>query len=223
MKNKALIGIAVVIVLAAAGFLLSPLSPFKKPSTETAPGTQTQTVTKDDATGEESFLGTVTDLLKLGKNFECNFDTTDEAGNVTRGTVYVASNRMRGRFNISQPDGTTLAGNTIQDGEYGYTWLEGQNLGTKLKLEKPEGDSVEKDSDTSTNFADDQIGYNCKAWRVDSSMFVPPSDVDFQDLSASIQQIEEVTQEVTDDQCAVCDQLPAGEPKTQCLQSLGCQ
>lgn len=220
--NKVLaIGIPVAIVLVVGGFLLSPFSPLKKPSSETAPSTQTQTVTEDGAMQEESFLGTVTDLLKLGKNFECTFDTTDEAGNNTEGTVYVTGNRMRGHFMMSQPDGTIFEGNTIQNGEYGYTWFEGQNQGTKLKLEEPEGDAMEKD-DTSADFTDDTVDYKCKTWLVDNSMFVPPTDIEFQDITASVQEIEEVMQEVTGEQCTVCEQLPAGQGREECLQSLGC-
>ena len=74
----------------------------------------------------------------------------------------------------------------------------------------------------SSSIKDENIDYNCKPWIVDNSFFTPPSNIEFVDLSQEVLQIEETVEQVEEAQCSACDQLPAGQGKEECRQSLGC-
>ena len=52
-------------------------------------------------------------------------------------------------------------------------------------------------------------------------MFVPPADIEFMDFSQMMNEATE-TFENSEVDCSVCDQIPDGDAKTQCLSALGC-
>jgi len=168
--------------------------------------------------------GSLQDLFARGANLQCTFKYDDE-NNMTDGTVYLSGKKMRGDFALSQSDGKSMQSHVIRDDVYGYTWLEGQKQGTKIKIETSE--KITKDQEGEKDgelFALDNkdVDYDCKAWNVDNSMLKPPANINFQDISAQVEQIQENTQQVNESKCATCNQAPAGTAKEQCLEALNC-
>jgi hypothetical protein len=155
---------------------------------------------------------------------QCTFNYDDE-GNMTDGTVYLSGKKMRGDFSFTQNGGKIMNSHVIRDDVYGYTWLDGQKQGTKIKIET--SDEITKDDEDEKDgklFAldDKEVDYDCKPWNVDSSMLIPPTDVEFQDISAQVEKIQETTNQLNESRCASCNQAPAGTAREQCLQALGC-
>ncbi len=171
----------------------------------------------------EDFRGSVSDLYKLGKDITCTFERSDDAGTMS-GTVYVTGEKMRGDFQITQAGGESFDSHTISDGEWIYTWGATQlgYVGTKIKITETE--DVEQTGEASeTPNLDEEFDYKCNSWNVDNSLLVPPSDIEFQDLSATMQQLQEQSQSIQNTiDCSMCDSVPAGEAREQCRQSLGC-
>ena len=169
--------------------------------------------------------GNIQDLFARGANIQCTFKYDDE-GNNTEGTIYLSGKKMRGNFSLTQGDGTVFASNIIRDENYGYTWMEGQEQGTKIKIETTEeiSETTKENNKKNELFAldDKNIDYDCKPWNVDNSMFTPPSNVKFQDLSAQVEQIKKTTEEFNESKCDTCNQIPAGTTRDQCLQALNC-
>lgn len=169
-------------------------------------------------------------LMAMGQDYSCTFETTDDAGLKTNGTVYVADQgrKMNGDFSMMNTDGTQTQTNMISDGEYTYVWSSAQTQGFKMKVD-PEDDTffpTDEDANEQVGFdADQQADFNCQPWRPDNSKFVPPSNIEFVDFSAQMEVMQEQTEMMQQDDganCAICDQVPAGESRTQCLASLGC-
>jgi hypothetical protein len=180
--------------------------------------------------GYEEVTGSVADLLKLGKNFTCKIDYSDDLGNSTKGAVYVAAsgNKMAGEFTTNMSDGTTATSNIITDGEYSYVWSSDFDQGFKTKLNKDDLESSFDFSSNSDNTAlenpafDSNMSFMCKRWSVENSMFNPPSSVEFLDPSASFNRLIneiDLPQEVD---CSACDSVPEGAAKDACMQALGC-
>ena len=171
----------------------------------------------------EDFRGSVNDLYKLGRDITCTFERSDDAGTMS-GTVYVTGDKMRGDFQVTQ-SGEVFDSHTISDGEWVYTWGNTQlgYVGTKIKV--TEAEDVEQTGEVEeTPNLDEEFDYKCSSWNVDSSLLVPPGDIEFQDLSETMQQIQNQTQNIQNTiDCSVCNGVPAGEAREQCLQSLGCQ
>ncbi|HCR81070.1 MAG: hypothetical protein UY13_C0002G0095 [Candidatus Pacebacteria bacterium GW2011_GWB1_47_8] len=213
--NKNLLLLGGLIVAGAIGAFLF----LKKP---TLPGTP--------SSGTQTMSASMAQLLGMGKDYMCTFDTTDEAGLHTTGTVYVAAQgrKMHGDFMMTQADGTQMQTFVMSDGEYSYIWSAAQAQGMKMKLD-PEDDQLIPQSQGEAEQAaldqDQPVDFNCQPWRPDNSKFVPPSNVEFTDFSAQMEMMQKQTEMMQEDSganCAVCDQMPAGEARTQCLASLGC-
>ena len=176
-----------------------------------------------DQTQDEIFEGKVMDLLKRGGSLACQI-SSDDNGNVTDGTMYISDGNLRGDFSFTQADGVSYEGSMINDGEFSYVW--GDNLpfgedgpsGVKTKVSVQDQASGEKnDDDNQIIDMDDSFTFNCQPWSVDNSKFTPPSDVEFVDLSADIQNLIDTTQDL----CGQCEAVPA-EGRAACLQALGC-
>jgi hypothetical protein len=178
----------------------------------------------DDAVsgdGEEAFVGTVGDLMKDGRDVNCTFSRTDEAGTM-EGTVYVARDgRMAGEFDLESPQFGAMTMHVIRDGEYGYTWgFPSDTEGTKIKLDN-EGKPIKDNDKEGPSIDDDSMEYHCRTWRVDTDMFEPPSDVVFQDISETMEAINEAMGGVKNAQCGACDNLdPAG--RDACRTAMRC-
>ncbi len=161
--------------------------------------------------------GNIQDLFAKGTNMQCTFKFDDEKNN-TEGNIYLSGKKMRGKFSSKQNEGTTIETNIIRDENYGYTWVEGQEQGTKLKIETSE--SISKNE----VFALDnkKTNYDCKFWNVDNSKFTPPANVKFQDISAQVEKTKKTTDQLKDTKCDACNSAPSETAREQCFQALDC-
>lgn len=207
MNKNLFIGIIILLLLGGSYFYFSksPVSPIKKALSGL-------------------IKGNIQDLFARGANLQCTFKYKDEE-NMSEGTIYVSGKKMAGIFSSTQADGTVFKSNLIRDDQYGYAWLDGQTQGTKLKIETSE--SVIEDSENNKNevFALDNkdINYDCKPWNVENSMFTPPTNVKFQDISLQVEKVKKTTEQLKDTKCDTCNNAPAGTAREQCLQALDCE
>lgn len=167
-----------------------------------------------EGTNSDAFVGSIGDLMKDGKDVTCTFSRSDAGGDM-EGTVFVARDgRMRGEFTLASPQFGTMTMQVIRDGAYGYTWgFPSATQGTKTKLDN-EGKPIKK-NDKDGPSLDEDMEYRCAAWRVDTSKFVPPSDVQFQDVSAMVNAAQGA-------KCGVCDSVPDASDKENCRKAMGC-
>lgn len=217
--NKTIAVVLGVIVL-AVGVYFFMSTPAAGPVVED--GTVSDTSGEEETSVRSSGEGTFAEVLALGENITCDFTYTDpETGGETEGTVFVAGERVRGDFAMTQ-EGEEYSFNTIQDGEYGYTWGSGPMGAMAMKFALQKDDTVASTEESSQDpfETDARVTYECDRWSVDESKFVPPADVEFQDFTEATMQIDAST-DMKAAQCAACEQVPA-ESRAQCLAALGC-
>lgn len=220
MNNKLLLIVGLVIAGAVGAFLF-----FKKPATD-------GTLMSGTGTGQ-AISANFKQLLAMGQDYHCTFDSADEQGMTTAGEVYVADQgkKLSGEFMTESTDDTTVQSNVIYDGEYSYIWSSSMTQGYKMKID-PEDESLfggdQAESDQKTFDDSEPVNFNCETWRVDNNAFVPPSNIEFIDMSAQMEMMMQQMPQATGVQgdapqanCAVCDQVP-GEAKAQCLSAMGC-
>ncbi len=214
MNKNLLIGIGAVVLIGIAAFLVnsSQKSSLQEALTEVS---QPQ----EEASGLGKISGTLKDLLVRGTPMECTYAYAVE-GLTTSGTLYLSGKKVRGNFETTQGDGQPIESGMVQDGEYVYIWSSQQPQGTKMKitdadLDETGSEGLAEEYDP-MSFEEMNIDYSCKAWREDASFFAPPAEIEFLDLGQKMEEIGEA-------QCDVCDSLPEGEGKEQCLESLGCK
>src|SRR3989344_4779890 len=199
-------GIGVIIVVAVVAFLVMGNKASQTPS---------ETPTAVESETDQTNANTIRGLLGLGKNVTCTFENTDDTGNTSSGTIYVAGDKMRGDFNNSGPAGA-FEGHMIRDGEYAYSWSTLVPQGTKFKLDQEDaGEKDEKNVDL-----DKQVDMYCQSWSVDNSKFSLPDGIEFQDISKAVKQIEEQSEDAQQLQQSACDQITDPQAKAACLQAL---
>ncbi|MDP3964793.1 MAG: hypothetical protein Q8Q20_04040 [bacterium] len=186
--------------------------------------------TNSDAVNDVSSMteSTLNELFARGENLECMYTYSDAFGS-QEGTVYVAGGeKIRGDFTLLDSESGETTSHIIQDGEYHYNWgtYDGQEIGTKMKLSEfqAEGDTDEPETadDTPSLNYDHQYEFDCDRWTVDDSKFEVPANVEFTDLTAQMEAIEEVSNSVLSDQCGNCDALGTDAARDSCRQALGC-
>jgi len=211
-----------ILVITATALLFSGCNLIKK---DTADKQQTGKIvaTNEAENGEKDiFTGKVTDLLQRGQDVTCTFESKDESTQ-TSGTVYIAgaNENMRGDFTIETDEGT-LTNHMIQKDGYSYIWSDAFPQGYKSEITEADAQTPQESSDEFENFDYDQdFDYTCRTWQVDSSRFQEPNDIEFVDLSAQLQQIQETTGDLNQLQCSTCASL-TGEAKDACEKALGC-
>ena len=222
MQNKqAIIGIvaaAVILVGAGGVFLYSKNKPAPQPSSTSTATEQTKT--------ESTMSNSLTDLLSSGKTQKCTFNYSDENGG-TEGTAYINNQNMRADLNITTADKKVSQMSMIRKDDDNYIWGGGFPSGTGLKMTLS-ADEFTNDTESKKYFdASKKADYDCSGWTVDSSLFVPPSNIKFSDLSSMMQGLMKSetkpsgTTNSTGANCSVCNNL-TGDAKTACMSSLGC-
>ncbi|MEN8251993.1 MAG: hypothetical protein ABFQ53_00205 [Patescibacteria group bacterium] len=165
-------------------------------------------ITKEEAKESVEKVGESTKisaskLFEMGGKQKCTW--SDEKNNVA-GTTYMDGERMRMETKnaISGANGKTGDSFMINDGEYTYSWETMTKKGMKIKNEAEEemmeteiseGDASEYESkmgmgEGMEEMEEMEYEYNCEKWKVDESKFVPPTDVEFQDMNQMINDME---------------------------------
>lgn len=245
--NKGLIATFIVLVVLGLGsyFLISS-NKTEETTREAMPEKMSMESEKmsDSSMDTKMFSGKLADLLSSGDDYTCEYKYTDDDGSSSEGMMYVTSRgqRMSGDFAYTDVEGSTTRSYMINDGTYIYTWSAEAAQGYKMLI--PDGDFeayLEDAENMAADYSNDEnsnplsmnemnnVEYDCKSWNVDESVFTPPTDVDFVDFSAQMEGLMDSLQGDVDGDspapgldCSVCDNVPAGTSRDQCLQALGC-
>lgn len=144
-------------------------------------------------------------------------------GASSSGTVYVAGGKMRGDF-VSTAGGHTSNSHMVVEGGASYVWTDEMAQGFKMSFDAM---SQPQNNNAQTVDPNADVDYSCSYWGVDSSVFVLPTNITFQDMSAMMPPAavdgEGSVQTSNSSQCAACDQAPNESTRAQCRAALQCQ
>jgi hypothetical protein len=164
---------AVVIVAAGVGAWM-----YMGPGTAAGPGAeniapQTQQTGAQTASEPQSLKT----LISYRGSQKCTFSSAT-ATSQSSGTVYVSNGQMHGDF-TSLSQGKTLQSHMIVKDNTSYVWGDAMPGGFKMSFDSmASGQSSGGEVDPNT-----PVDYSCGAWAADPSLFVPPTDIQFQDLT----------------------------------------
>jgi hypothetical protein len=225
--NRNLIIAAVVLVMLGAGLYIYQ----KSQNGQMDPAS----MMKDDASALGKINGTLQDLFAKGVPMQCSFTSTAE-GSATSGTVYVSGQNMRGEFASTQAGENEVMSYMIRTGDTTYTWSSNQQQGVKMTFSEEDAAEMQAKAEAMQKenpqaFSENQsMDYDCKPWVPTLGSFTPPTDIEFMDLSAQMQQMQQKMEALPtgsdtmeDSQCAMCMQVPAGDAREQCKKALNCQ
>ena len=177
-------------------------------------------VAKQEEKNGGSFTGNVKDLMGFNKNQKCTWTALDQG----EGVVYVAGDKSRSEFEMAaMEDQPAQQMFSINDKEWMYSWNPVTKQGMKAKIDEMdqgepgemEGYNPEDINESDNDYqemSNQDYEFKCENWRVDQKMFVPPTDVEFTDMNAMVEQMKQGTQNLKQ----VCNML-TGEDKDECL------
>jgi hypothetical protein len=193
-------------------------------------GEKSDTPENSNSKDQEEMLNTsLKDLLTLGKNYKCTFEDTQD-GTTTSGEIYIAGKKFRSNLVVKQ-DGKVMEMHSLSDNTWMYTWGDMMETGMKMNIEEMEklgedvsGENVPGKTVTAKDTAGytEQNDFRCKPWVVDNSKFKLPNDVEFVDLTETLNNLQEGTQEMMQESCKMCDLAPDEASKQECRTGLGC-
>jgi hypothetical protein len=132
-------------------------------------------------------LGSMNDLLARNTSLECQITTIDNSL-ASEGTFFVADQKIRGDFITQSPDvQETTVSSMVVVGDTMYVWTEigGESYGVKSLRPVATEAAIETQEPVGL---DERFKYFCQNWEpVDQSIFIPPTDVLFQDMSQVLQ------------------------------------
>lgn len=170
----------------------------------------------------------IKDLLGKGKDLECTWSLTED-GSTNSGQVYISGSKFMTESKIEDPaNNLSQVAYSMTDGEWMYIWSNESTEGMKMNMkemekmgqEASEGVTpVQENQQTKeAEFYNDRMDYNCKAWQVDNSKFVLPTNINFVDFGAAMEGLMESAKDMQTSMCDMCERL-SGEAKTSCQES----
>ncbi len=223
------ISIAVAVIMIVASGALAYYS-VNRQQTEPQPGETTTPSTSTEATAQKhpnKFTGPITELLEFDSAVQCTFSAG--AGSTNSGTAYTANGKVRQDMKIPYEEGMVET-HTIIDNSTAYIWSSlDPSRGTKLTIK------AEDENDQGTNQKLPNIyNYECAAWKLDYSLFILPSEIEFIEATTSTNNVQgqatiavedrnistdENMERLRETLCISCDKTSNPE---DCRKTLGC-
>lgn len=155
------------------------------------------TTAGDSLVGKDS----LTALLTLGKSLECTFSFSSE-GVRGEGSAFYDDGLARIDSLYLDESNQNMSSYLIIDSnnEVMYSWFtnDGLTQGVKLSTKVPSDQTaVVKDiTKPETVTPDTPVQYDCKPWVADRSVFVPPSEIEFTDMSDMQKMMEDMQKNI---------------------------
>lgn len=133
---------------------------------------------------------TIAALMQEGKPLKCTADlATAENKPKQKATFYVTAAKMRNDVTIGG-NGNTSKIHVIIDNEWQYVWKDGQTSTeqsmTPSKLNIGALTASAGAADESMPILNQQMELACSPWTADETVFTPPSDIEFKDITLEI-------------------------------------
>jgi hypothetical protein len=140
---------------------------------------------------DQSYSGSLEDLIKKGGSLKCVFEGKDESGNFS-GTSYVGEGKAMQDMETVEGIEKTDIHVILADG-WTYMWSSAQpDQGTKVYVNLSQQEEAELKHNFEKNKAEltknnqiskDKFSYECSPWQVDNSIFEPPKNIVFKDIA----------------------------------------
>jgi hypothetical protein len=181
---------------------------------------------------ESYFSDKIADMFEKGKPLECSSEVSDVEGSIKAVYYFDNQNKMvRVEMEaLNKATGSTTNTVSIIRDNWNYFWDDLMNKdGMKIKFDENE-DSILPTENLAVEDSNVNFNFVCKDWKVDPSKFDLPKDKSFKDLSGMMDGLNVSTDNQSDPNnnmpsvsldnlCEMCNLLPEGSERTECLES----
>jgi hypothetical protein len=165
----------------------------------------------------------INELFSMNKSMKCTWKESATNGSEVSNVLYISGKK----FYQDVTMGDVGHAYTISDGEYLYIWNDFTGVASKMKItETPANAGSGQNNSNNSAGLEQKRNFICESWNADDSLFNPPADKNFKDVTVEINQAVDGLKENSTDYkqkaCDLCRQAPAGEVRENCLASAGC-
>lgn len=189
MKYVGILGVGALCVAGFAYYTLfaGPSVPQAADSTDRDSQAITEVVADPSSAEREEFAGagSINNLIARGESLECQITyIPNPLEPEVTGSFFTADGQVRGDFLVPSPDlSGQILSSVIFTGSTLYAWseIDGEQYGFQMQTDTFVSDN---EMDTTPIPSDQEVQYTCLSWpNVDRTIFVPPTDVLFTDMS----------------------------------------
>lgn len=208
MKKVVIIVAAIVIVCGGAVYALYNKNNNNR--NNLSKNSSSQPVTAESDGGSTS----INDLLTRNASLKCTFDV-EVGGSRSTGIAYFSgAKEMYGEFTNTSKTSTATA-YVIRKDDTQYVWQKDSKTGYKADVsafnkQKQQQLSQQLDPDKKYQF-------KCQNWDKEESKFNPPDNINFQDISAQLNQAQGASQDAKE---AACDAISDPNARSSCKNAL---
>jgi len=157
--------------------------------------TETQAVTEEK---QDSLFGTgsLASLMNKDDDIECTFKNTDEMG-TSEGLFKYSKGLHRVDIKTVTAEGS-YAMSIVNNGDRTYMWGDGPEgkmaivtTNETVEVDEEAAEFAESHQDAQAFDMGQGVSYECKKWSVNSSVFNPPSDIEFVDMQTMFEDMME--------------------------------
>ncbi len=223
MKNKnLLIIVAAALILIIGGVYFFTMNKSAAPANQT-PSQNTNTQSAGNNSASNIVEASIKSFLTNGNSVSCTYSNDIEGVNMS-GKLYANAGKIRQDFE-TQAENMNISGHMIMDSADAYMWTDQMDLGFKFSVADMPTPGAQQN--TQTPDINKNMKFNCTSWTPDNSVFEVPSNITFQTMNLPAMQSEAGSEGAApgsnmSDQCAVCDNIPAGPGRDSCRAQLKC-
>jgi hypothetical protein len=206
----------------------SPQQNTQQEQTQNAPVSSDDQAAQTNEPKEESFLGSLKDLMNSGVAKKCTW-TSGNSKNIN-GTLWISGKKFSQEVNITDDSVNAedklknYQMSMISDGTWAYTWntiMPGK--GNKMNLAELEKTAPKDTANSDKVDLEKKTDYKCLPWVVDEAKFALPADITFTDTTEDIKDMQSGATTTNTSACDICDRLPDAGAKATCKKSLKCE
>jgi hypothetical protein len=215
MKKKFLL-IGATAVIVAAGLIYYSVSK----------GKQNQGKENNQAVGVENPSGeySINELLTINKPLKCTWKESTTGDKDVTNIIYISGKKFYQDVTMSDIGHSF----TISDGDYLYIWNDFNEMASKMKNSEIKTSAVPGQEKTKETTGQEQKrNFVCEKWTVDASIFIPPTNKNFKDITEemnqAVQNLQQNSDEYKKQACDSCRNAPTQELIDSCLENMQCE
>lgn len=162
----------------------------------------------------------INELFTMNRPMKCTWKESATGDSDVTNIIYISGKK----FYQDVTMGDIGHSYSIFDGEYLYIWSDFNNVATKMK--NTEATTGGKPGQGNAGM-DQKKDFVCENWAVDNSVFIPPQDRTFKDVTEEMNEAFEGLNEggsenINQQICDMCKDAPTQELKDKCLGETKC-
>lgn len=187
--NKKLLAIIIAVVLIGGGVAAYMLTR-EKASDESGASIRSSLSESDNDGLVDEAVGSIRSLFNAGKSQVCTYSNGEESG-----TLYITDGNLRADMTSTNPEHP--ASGMIMTKEKQYFWDATTKEGYITQFSPDQNETTDTTNGETeyqsedTQDIDHEYNYSCQKWNVDGSLFTPPADIQFTDMAALMQQLQQ--------------------------------